>query len=226
MGKKSGKYRRRQAKKAKERKQRTSSRLSVSNPFAAPGLGRSGRALKEMGQWPLLECLISQEWQQEGELRQIAVARQSPATGEVALGSFLVDQACLGVKNALANVFSSPAEYRREYRQHLMASQPIMECDLDLAAKVIQEGIGYARSLGFAPHSDAAVAMKILGDAHPENCDVTVPLGKDGKPLFINGPYDDVARIIRILDRNVGQGNYDFLIQTGEPPELPFEDEP
>jgi hypothetical protein len=225
MGKKSGKYRRRQTKKAKKRKQRTLSRSRVSNPLAALGLGRSGRALKQMGQWPLLECLISQEWRKEGELCQIAVARQSSATGEVALGGFLVDLACLGVKNALANVFSATAEYRREYRQYLTASQPMTECDLDLAAKVIQEGINYARSLGFNPHSDTAVAMKILGDAHPENCDVTIPLGVDGKPLFVNGPYDDVARIIRILDRNVGQGNYDFLVATGDPTDTPFEDE-
>lgn len=226
MGNKSGKYRRRQTKKARKRKQRTRNRLRAPNPLAALGLGRSGRALKQMGQWPLLECLISQEWRKDGEICQIAVARQSPATGEVALGSFLVDLACLGVKNAMANVFSSPAEYRREYRQHLMAFQPIMECDLDLAAKVIQEGINYARSLGFNPHSDTATALKILGEVHPEKRDETIPLGKDGKPLFINGPYDDVSRIIRILERNVGQGNYDYLIATGDPTKSPFEDDP
>jgi hypothetical protein len=171
--------------------------------------------LEELGQWPLLECLISQEWQETVQLCQVAVARQSPATGEVVVGGFLVDLGCLGVKNALTNLYTSAAEYRREYRQHLMASQPMMDCDLDLAAKVIEEGTNYARSLGFNPHSDTAMALKILGDAHPEKRAETIPLGKDGKPLFVNGPHDDVARITRILDRNVGQGNYEVIIFLG-----------
>jgi hypothetical protein len=169
--------------------------------------------------------LITQQWQEEGMLCQVAVAHQSPATGEVVVGGFLVDLGCLGVKNALTKLFPSTAVYQREYRQYLMASQPMMDCDLDLAAKVIEEGINYARSLGFNPHSDTAMALKILGDAHPENCAETIPLGKDGKPFFVNGPYDDVSRIIRILERNVGRGNYDYLNTTEDPTESPFEDE-
>jgi hypothetical protein len=228
MGKKSSKYRRKQTKKAKKRQQRARKRSQLRramNPFQALGLGRSGRAVEDLGQWPLLECLISQEWQEPAQLCQVAVARQSQATGEVVLGSFLVDLGCLGVKNALTNLFPSAAEYRREYRQHLMASQPMRDCDLDLAAKVIEEGTIYARSLGFKPHSDTAMALKILGDAHPENRAETIPLGKDGKPLFVNGPYDDVARITRILDRNVGRGNYEVIIFLGDPTEGPFEDD-
>ena len=213
MGKKSAKYRRRQTKKAKQRQQRVRKR------------SRSSPTLAELGQWPLLECLISQSWQDTTQLCQVAVARQSPATGEVVVGGFVVDLACLGVKNALTNLYPSAAVYRREYRQHLLASQPMMDCDLDLAAKVIEEGTIYARSLGFKPHKDTAMALKILGDAQPENRTETIPLGKDGKPLFVNGPYDNVDRIIRILDRNVGQGNYEVLIFLQDQTEGWFEDD-
>ena len=69
------------------------------------------------------------------------------------------------------------------------------------------------------------MALKILGDAQPENRTETIPLGKDGKPLFVNGPYDNVDRIIRILDRNVGQGNYEVLIFLQDPTEGWSEDD-
>lgn len=222
MGKKAAKYRRRKTKKAKQRQQRARKRSRSSRVMSslnALGLGRPSPKLAEVGQWSLLECLISQSWQDTTQLCQVAVARQSPATGEVVVGGFVVDLACLGVKNALTNLYPSAAVYRREYHQHLLASQPMMDCDLDLAAKVIEESIIYARSLGFKPHSDATMALKILGDAHPENRAETIPLGKDGKPLFVNGPYDDVERILRILNRNVGQGNYEMLIFLEDPTE-------
>ena len=40
-------------------------------------------------------------------------------------------------------------------------------------------------------------------------CELT--FGRDGKPLYISGPYDDGDRIIRKLRRGLGDGNYDFV---------------
>lgn len=219
MVKKSAKYRRKKTNQRQQRARKRSRSSRVMSSLNALGLRKLKPKLAEIGQWPLLECLISQSWQDSPQLCQVAVVRQSPATGEVVVGGFIVDLACLGVKNALTNLYPSAAEYRREYRRHLLASQPMMDCDLDLAAKVIEEGTVYARSLGFNPHKDAAMALKILGDANPENCAQTIPLGKDGKPLFVNGPYDDVESIMRTLDRNVGQGNYEVLIILQDPTE-------
>ena len=42
-----------------------------------------------------------------------------------------------------------------------------------------------------------------------------IGVGKDGKPLFINGPYDNIDSIIATLNRNIGEGNYEVLI--GQP---------
>lgn len=43
-----------------------------------------------------------------------------------------------------------------------------------------------------------------------------IEVGQDGKPFFINGPYDDVDSIITTLNRNVGEGNYDIMIGDGD----------
>ena len=162
------------------------------------------------GNWPLLECLIHANWRDTGEISHVVIARKSPG-GDVAVGVFLVDLAWLGVKNALTNLFSEDVYYG-EFRTRVMESQPLEDCDLDLAAKVVDEAVKYARSLGFGPHPDSRKAFKVLGKANPENCAEEVPLGgEDGKPLYIAGPHDNPKRIMQTLERNVGEGNYHYL---------------
>ena len=45
-----------------------------------------------------------------------------------------------------------------------------------------------------------------------------VKFGKDGKPLFISGPYDNAEAIVRQLARTAGEGNFDYVMMLGEPP--------
>ena len=182
-------------------------------------LGMSDRSLaKQSAGWPLLECLIPVEWQNTQMVHQICVARRSPI-GYIAAGIYLVDLGCLGVKNAYATVFSSEAEYRRELVARLESGQAMRTADLNLAAKIIEEAITYAQTLGFSPHKDIRQANWVMGtDVRPENCDIEVPVGgPDGKPFFFAGPYDNVDRIIRTLDRSVGQGNYQAVVRIGDP---------
>ena len=216
MAKKKKKSQKRQqirAKRAAKSKQRAKKKPSFS-------LFRKAPSLNETSRWPLLECLISETWQDTSKLTQIVVARQNDA-GYVAIGAFLMDLGCLGAKNAMVASFSSAGEYRREYRQKLMDSQELVKTDLNLAAKVIDEGIKYAASLGLKPHKDARKALKMLGDARPGDALETIPVGgEDGKPFFFAGPYDNVDRIIRILNRNVGEGNYNFILPVDESAEF------
>ena len=43
----------------------------------------------------------------------------------------------------------------------------------------------------------------------------TITFGKDGKPLYISGPYDDPRPVIRTLERTAGRGNFEFLAAAG-----------
>src|SRR5216683_1997762 len=53
--------------------------------------GATPRAVLRLAtRWPVHECLISRDWNKEGELVQIVVARRSPE-GQIATGVFLVD---------------------------------------------------------------------------------------------------------------------------------------
>jgi hypothetical protein len=143
---------------------------------------------------------------------QILVARRSPS-GQIAAGAFLVDLGCLGVKSAFASLFDSKRAYEQKLRRGITERQAMMEANLNLVAKIIREGIAYARRLGFNPDPDYREAMVLLGDANPDACDVPIPLGsKDGKPLFIAGPYDDMEQIMAKLEKAVGPGGFYYLV--------------
>lgn len=87
-----------------------------------------------------------------------------------------------------------------------------LEAPIELAREVVFGSVDYARALGFDPHPDFAAAEGHLGSwAGPG----TITFGKDGKPLYISGPYDDPHPVIRTLERTVGRGNFDFLAVAG-----------
>lgn len=213
MDKRSKKQRQkaRRRKAARLKKKRTVSRLRLRSPRAL---------LRASGNWPLHECLLAEEWREEGAIIQILVARRLPA-GQVATGTFLVDLGCLGVKSAFASLFDTRREYKQELRAGMMARQEMIKADLNLVAKIIREGIAYVQDLGFKPDTDYRDAMLVLGDADPDACDVPIPLGsKDGKPFFIAGPYDNVDRIIAKLTRKLEPDGFHFLFPVSGDEEI------
>ena len=65
-------------------------------------------------------------------------------------------------------------------------------------------------------HPDFKLSQHILDppDMHPITGEVD--FGKDGKPLYISGPHDDVDAIMRQLTRTAGEGNFDYLMLVGD----------
>jgi hypothetical protein len=212
----------RRRQKARQRKEakRKEKRSLLSRLFQSP------RALlRASGNWPLRECLLTKEWREEGAIVQILVARRSPS-GQIAAGTFLVDLGCLGVKSAFASLFDTRREYEQKLRAGMTAQQEMIKADLNLVAKIIREAIAYAQNLGFKPDPDYRDAMLVLGNADPDACHVPIPLGgRDGKPFFIAGPYDNVDRIMAKLTRKLGPDGFTFLVPLSGDEEIFLPDE-
>jgi hypothetical protein len=174
--------------------------------------------LRASASWPLHECLVTKDWRDTGEITQVLVARRSPA-GQVAIGAFLVDLGCLGVKAAFGRLFDTLGEYK-EMRDEMQSRQELVKADPNLAARIIREAIAYAKELGFQPDPDYRDAMLVLGDADPDACDEPVPLGKDGKPYFIPGPDDRVQLIMAKLMRKLGPDGFHYLVPLDDDAEF------
>ena len=212
MAKKSSQQRQKARQRKLERKKQKRSQHSSS-----PARSGGGRILPHSaGEWPLLEAWLHKDWRDTAQINQILVARRGPV-GQIGVGSFIVDLGCLGVKNAFGYQLD-PAEYRNLLRD-MKSRQDMVKADLNLVAKILREAIAYADSLGFKPHRDYGQAAPILGDADPDACAEDIPLGQDGKPLYISGPYDNVDAIMAKLERAVGQDGFHYLAHLGEPPD-------
>lgn len=67
----------------------------------------------------------------------------------------------------------------------------------------------YAVQLGFSPHSDFEKTRSHLGEWSGEP---KIHCGRNGKPFYVSGPYDNPMKILKTLREKVGEGNFDYLM--------------
>jgi hypothetical protein len=160
----------------------------------------------------LAECLINSDWKESG-ISSVVVARRHK-TGNITFGTFLVDTYCLGLKNA-GQGFNKFEDDYEDYKEQIGLSHQngMMIIDYDLAHNIIYGAIQYAAKLGFEPHKDWKYGQMILQslNAVPK---IDIEFGKDGKPVYISGPYDKVPQIVEKLKKSVGEGNFEVIINV------------
>ena len=90
-----------------------------------------------------------------------------------------------------------------------LGREGLVTVPVDLARHLVFGAVAYARELGFEPHPDFAAAA---GHLEPWSGPSAISFGRDGKPFFMPGPYDDAASVMKTLKRSVGRGNFDFTL--------------
>jgi hypothetical protein len=198
----------------KRSKQKVAAKAHAAQKAAATGSLKS--VIRNAGSYPLLECWISSSWQKTNDmgLIQVLVARQQP-DGDICFGMYLIDKYCLGVKNTLAKAGISRHSFEGEVISSIFQGAKPEKCSPELAHQMIYAAIDYAAQFGFQPQSDFALTQNVLVPRGELEEPYKLTFGKDGKPFFIAGPYDNVARVLRQLEKTAGEGNYDFMAPMG-----------
>jgi hypothetical protein len=171
---------------------------------------------------PLHHCLINGEAarylldrstrQSEDErglgLAQLFVTRLT--RGDYLVCGYLIDYWCLGVKSTFGPRKMDTKKYRDMVRtQYEKFEEGYREITLAQAQGVIFGGLDYATRLGFKPDPDFEQSKITLGE-RPEQL-IDIEFGRNGKPFYISGPYDNTNMIIETLERSVGSGNYNYI---------------
>lgn len=127
--------------------------------------------------------------------------------------TYLVDFWCLGVKDASGPQLMDSSTYK-DFVEFAYNPFPAgtEEISLELAQAIVWGGIEYAKTLGFQPHADFEQARSQLGNW---NGTPVLNFGRDGKPCYINGPYDDPIKTLQTLRETVGEGNFNFILGDG-----------
>jgi hypothetical protein len=129
---------------------------------------------------------------------------------------FCIDLWCLGVKVAAFEEWDI-TEYSE--RINALISESPVKVDPCCARKFVEQGVRYAERLGFQPHPDFKKAARVWGGVKAENCTRQFTFGDGGKPHYFSGPRETTAQsmqIVRQLERNCGQGNFNFTILGNE----------
>ena len=178
---------------------------------------KKGRSL------PIKECYVNDNWEEFG-LAVVCIIREKP-NGKYIAGFYMTDTFCLGLKNTgfvydISN-FELEQVLAQQYTGDQMQRKKIQE---NLAHNIVYGAIEYAEDLGFSPHKDFRTTEYLLKDVDEVKY-IELEFGKDGKPLFVGFPSDNVDRILTTLNKTVGEGNYDFLLPFDDSFDDDFDDE-
>ncbi|MBV8641965.1 MAG: hypothetical protein JO070_11295 [Verrucomicrobia bacterium] len=156
------------------------------------------------------------------------VVSRFKADGRVESGFFLLDVFCLGVKDAGFHSFNSITDYQESLLDRLFADEDPVQMTPAAARKLTEDAVSYARGLGFSPGADYKKASRVFGGVTTAECDEEFIFGKDGKPLYIQGPSDSPARVERILgvlEARCGEGGYHYIVPVDDFESLDGEEE-
>ena len=166
---------------------------------------------------PILHCCMREELWEKG-IGEVLISRSLP-NGNVAFAVFLVDVYCLGVKDAYSGI-RSRLEYEDTLYGKIRRQSEIVSVKAEYARKLVEGAVQYAEAIGFSPHADYRVAKLIFGDISADSCTEQFVYGRDGKPFFIAGPYDDEYRcrhIVKTMESHCGPGGYHYLLPIDDP---------
>ena len=159
---------------------------------------------------PIIKCLISDDWK-EAKICNLYVIRQH-ANGNVTFCAYLVDLACLGVKNTFYQFnlpFETINEMVRKGKDHGVF---LVEIPYELAHNIIYAAITFADDFGFRPCDEFTSITEFFLDDTDDIPYIDIACGgHDGEPIFINTGFDSPDRekqIIAQLKKTTGKGNF------------------
>ena len=192
------------ARKAERRKQVTAQKRRAEQWDAS----LPARVLRA-AQAPIQHCFLTESLF-DGGIGTLVLARGATPR-YVALGSFLLDVFCLGIKDVMFELMEGEAfDF---YVDAMDAASPMVSVDPSRARRLMRELAAWSQSIGFAPHREFAAVERIFGDVDVDASEMAFPFGCDGKPLYIPGPTDTgplIRRRIERLRQFVGDDGFGF----------------
>ena len=161
---------------------------------------------------PIYKCYVNSDWE-TAELADVFVMRKH-SNGNLTVGIYLVDLACLGIKDTY--FFFNESELSINEKLHL-PNLNLKGIDYHLAHNIVFAGYEYALEFDIKPHSDFAITKFIL-----EEDDDNIPLidiavgGSNGYPHLILQPghFQKYKHVYEKLVKKLGKENFKFTVEA------------
>src|SRR5947208_15359492 len=86
------------------------------------------------------------------------------------------------------------------------------ESAVELGQQMTYASIDDAAQFRFQPDKDFALSQYLLAARGELEEPYQLTFGRNGKPFFVAGPYDNARLILKQLEKTAGPGNYDYLV--------------
>ena len=203
-----------QRKKQKKAEKRNAKQKAKKKSLALRGREDPSLRFARAASAPILHSAYSANLWKDG-IGYVLLSRQL-ASGNVASALLLVDVFCLGVKDAIVRI--SPRDsYESQIYNKLNYQSGFVHLPPESLRKLVDGAVSFASELGIKPHPDFLVAWLLFGDIDATECTDNIEYGCNGKPLFVQGPYDSAAfcRRVAIAMSRVSPG-VQFLGDIGD----------
>ena len=90
---------------------------------------------------------------------------------------------------------------------------PVVEVTTTYFHNLIYGAIDYASELGIEPPKDFYLAEYVLDPDLVDDGIDEIEMGYKGKPLYIQGLYDNYRKIINALNSSVGRDGYEYITE-------------
>jgi hypothetical protein len=74
--------------------------------------------------------------------------------------------------------------------------------------------LDYAAELGLTPPKDFYLAEYLLDDNLVDDEIDEIEMGWNGKPMYIEGPYDNTQKILSALKQSVGKDGFKYIVKS------------
>lgn len=177
-----------------------------------PTLTKKNRQWTGVENAPVVDALVPTKIFDLG-IGNVWLSRKLP-NGLIAVGGFLVDVYCLGIKDTIRKTVD-PDEYGLLLAAIRQSSEETYETKAPAyIRKLVEQAAAYAQSLGFDPRPDYDKTKAIFGNLLADECGDVFAFGSNGKPYYVCGPNDSPAfqnRVVKTLEASCGPDGYEYM---------------
>ena len=134
--------------------------------------------------------------------------------GRISMACYLVDMACLGVKDSFYRLRMDDWEFDEfiDDRRDMFR-----ECSYEEAHNRIWGCISYAEEAGIRPDKSFLLTQYMLEEDTDDIPLIEYEYGRDGKHFLTCRSELEASRYLPLMRRNLGEGNYQYIIGIGDP---------
>ena len=134
--------------------------------------------------------------------------------GRVSMAAYLVDMACLGVKDSFYKLRMDEWEFDEFIGDR---RDMFRECSYEEAHNRVWGSIAYAEEAGIRPDKSFSLTQYMLEEDTDDIPLIEYEYGKDGKHFLTCRSELEASRYLPLMRQNLGEGNYYYLIGIGDP---------